>query len=579
MSKQPRPYQEAALKSLWAWLMHSTNLGNPLVVAPVAAGKSLLIGWFIKQVHEMYPRTRILVLTHVKELLVQNADELQGVYPECDYGFYCAGLGQKRLHNDVTFASIQSIAGKLANINRAPEIIIVDECHLISHKGTTQYRTFFDEVKQVNPNVKIIGFTGTPFRADTGRLEDGEGKLFDGIAYEIGMDYMIEEGFWAKPTTTPVDYKQNVSGVAMRGGDYVEKQLQEAVNTSEANDACAKELIAKGHGRKKWLIFTAGVEHAENVTAELVNNGISARFVHSKQDSKINDQNLADHKKGEFTALVNVAKLTTGYNDPEIDLLCFMRPTRSPVLYIQCIGRGVRVVYADGYDLATKQGRLDAIANSKKPDCLVVDFGGVIDELGAIDQVSIKKKYMPKEEGEGETRDAPVKICPSCAAMAASAQRFCYECGYQFFELSNKASESAVMSMDEPPEWREVIDWKFSTHHKGGDDKQPASLRVEYSTMQGRANEFICFEHHVFAGTNKYFAYEKARAWFKKHANPAYAIDNYTPESVFEAMEVSYNMPTHILVKRNGKYYNIIDTKYERQIEQAKKEDDFIIPF
>ena len=119
--KTLRPYQNAAEVSLFKYLFEKK--GNPLVVAPVAAGKSLMIANFIKKLHEYYPRTRIVMLTHVKELLQQNAAELIEQYEGVDMGFYCAGLNQKRLHNDVTFASIQSINNKLGNINRVPEIM------------------------------------------------------------------------------------------------------------------------------------------------------------------------------------------------------------------------------------------------------------------------------------------------------------------------------------------------------------------------------------------------------------------------------------------------------------------------
>ena len=312
--KTLRPYQAAAQKSLFKYLFENT--GNPLVVAPVGAGKSLMIAEDIKKLHEMYPRTRIVMLTHVKELLEQNAEELAEQYPFCDFGFYCAGLKQKRLHNDVTFASIQSVNKKIADFNRAPEIIIIDECHLISHKSNTQYRKFIEDVQSLNPNCRVIGYTGTPFRSDTGRLDAGKNKLFDDVAYEIGMDFMIDEGYWAKPFCPKIDTEMDVTGVKVQGGDYVAKDLQETVNTTEMNDACVTEMMQLGKGRNRWLIFTAGVQHAEDVTAELNRRGVEARCVHSDKDSMENDQTLKDHKAGKFKALVNVAKLTTGYNDP-----------------------------------------------------------------------------------------------------------------------------------------------------------------------------------------------------------------------------------------------------------------------
>ena len=142
--KTLRPYQESAVRSLFDWLF-STD-GNPLIVAPVGSGKSLMIAEFIKRVHDDYPRTKIIMLSHVKELLVQDAQEMMEQYPDADFGFYCAGLGEKKAHNDITFASIQSVWDKIDVFPAVPKIIIVDEAHLIPHNTLTRYRRFMDDV-------------------------------------------------------------------------------------------------------------------------------------------------------------------------------------------------------------------------------------------------------------------------------------------------------------------------------------------------------------------------------------------------------------------------------------------------
>lgn len=569
--KTPRIYQDAAIKGLWNWLF-TPNTGHPLVVAPVGAGKSLMIAEFIRQCHELYPRTRIVVLAHVKELLVQNAEELRGQYPNCDFGFYCAGLGHKRLHNDVTFASIQSVRGKIAEFNRPPEIVIIDECHLISHRAQTQYRMFINDVLAFNPNAKVIGFTGTPFRADTGRLDEGEGALFDGTAHEIGMDYMIDEGFWAKPVAPNLAYKMDVSGVATAKGDYIESQLQQKVNVAEVTDACVRELVQKGAGRSRWLIFTAGIQHAQEVTNALRAAGTSAECVYSGNSE--NDELLAQHKAGLFTALVNVAKLTTGYNDPAIDLLCFMRPTRSPVLYVQCMGRGVRPVYADGFDLNTKEGRLEAIAASNKPDCLVIDFGGVIEELGPIDQVSIRKTFTGEKEPASEKAEPITKICPACGEVCHASQRYCYKCSYCFIVLDTKASEKAVISTDEPPEWVDVISMGVVTHRKP--DSVP-TMKVIYATLRGQYYDFVCFEHYQFKGEKRYFAYERAVEWFNRFADWE-SQKMGVPQKIEDAVLLTYIQPSAILTKRNGKYWNVIDYRFDKK-EKEIEDEHWEIPF
>lgn len=572
--KTLRPYQDAAIKSLFKYLFENPGK-NPLVVAPVAAGKSLLIADFIRQMHVFYPRCRIVMLTHVKELLEQNAEELDAQYFGCDMGFYCAGLNQKRLHNDVTFASIQSIHNKIGDFNRPPEIIIIDECHLISHKESTTYRKFIDAAISLNPNCRVIGFTGTPFRADTGRLDEGEGKLFDDVCYEIGMDYMIEQGFWAKPVCPAVATKMNVSGIAMRGGDYVLSELEKAVNTHEMNDACVNELIDKGRDRKKWLIFTAGVQHAHDVAADIESTGIAVRVVTGDTPKAERDETISWFRQQHdfIKCLVNVAVLTTGFNVPDIDLLAFMRPTRSPVLYVQTVGRGVRPVYAPGYDLTMQQGRLDAIANSIKPDCMILDFGNVVGSLGPIDQVTIKKKYKGESDGTGE---AIMKICPSCGAECAAAQRYCYNCSYCFIELESKAADKAIVSRDIPPEWVDVLQVYHDRHNKEGG---VPSMKVAYFTMQGIMREWVCFEHHQFEpGDPKRFAWDKACEWHKLRFP-----DSPVPNSVEDALEINYPKPSRILIRPDGKYWRVLDYEFdntEQVIEEKIVEEEYFdIPF
>ncbi len=567
MQKTLRPYQQSAINSLFDFLYKKK--GHPLIVAPVGAGKSLLIAEFIRRVHADFPRTRIIMITHVKELLEQNAEELRGHYPDCDMGFYCAGLGQKRLHNDVTFASIQSVHNKIAAFNRCPELIVIDECHLLSHNDQTQYRKFIDSVMQINPNCRVIGFTGTPFRSDTGRLEEGEGALFTDIAYEISMRFMIEQGYWSKPTVPATAYKMDVSGVGKRGGDYISGQLEKAIDKSDVTEACVIELMKHAKDRNKVLVFTAGIEHCQHVMEKLRYFGEDAEMVIGDTEPEERKRVIADYKLGKFKYLVNVAVLTTGFNVPDIDCLCFMRPTRSPVLYIQTTGRGVRPVYSEGFDLSTQEGRLDAIANSIKKDCMIVDFGGVIDELGAIDTVDIRKKFSGVKEETDEKGEAILKRCPSCGIQCSAAQRYCYNCSYSFINeaLNVGASDGAVTTLDIPPEWVKVMSVSYSKHIKKDNPEATPTMCVAYGTMRGIIKEWVCFEHEGYAKG-------KASEWFKKRF-PHGDI----PNSIDFALSYKWPQPSDIEIKKEGKFWRITGCKFDGIKEVIKEIDYEEVPF
>lgn len=567
--KKPREYQDSAINAVFNYLF--TKSGNPIVVAPVSAGKSLMIAEIIRRLTDLFPHIKILVLTHDKNLIKQNLDELYGQMPFADVGIYCAGLKQRRLHHNITFASIQSIAKKANFFPRPPEIILIDEVHLVSHKDDTQYREFIKECKSRNLNMRVVGVTGTPFRSDTGRIDAGHNALFDDIAYEIEMGYMIDNGWWAKPVSPKTSFEYDTSAVPMRGPDFDEDILQEIVNTGENNRSAVNELIELGKDRKRWLVFTAGIQHAEDVTFELQSRGIDARCIHSGKPASENDAILEAHKRGEFLCLVNVAKLTTGYNDPKIDLICLMRPLRSPVLYVQIIGRGVRVVYADGYDLDTVQGRLDAIAASHKPNVLIVDFGGAVKALGPIDQISIKKLYEGEKENDGGG-EAITKICPDCGTECAASQRYCYNCSYCFIILDSKASDSAVVSADIEPEWVQVLDVYYDEHIKKG---SAPTLKVSYATMVGFVREWVCFEHHKFeVGDNRRHGWNMAVKWHNKRMP-----DTKPPNTIGDAIAMNYPKPSRILIKPKGKYWDILDYEWDGEKQQINEEDYFDIPF
>jgi len=563
--KTLRPYQAAALNSLWEYIKKVGK--HALVVAPVGAGKSLMIADFIRQCHQLFAGTRVIMVTHDKRLLEQNMAELREQYPGVNAGFYCAGLGEKRLHNDVTFASIQSIYKKAALLNRAPNVILIDEVHLVPHNTDTQYRKFIDDCLELNPKLKVVGFTGTPFRADSGHLCQGDDRLFDDICYDIPIGFLIDEGYLCRPTVPRVDTHLSTDGVGTSKGDYIPGQLAEAVNTNDNNRECVREIIQHGQSRHRWLVFTVNIEHCEDVVAEFKEQGVDAVAIHSKIPKAEAAKIIEDYKAGEIKCLVNVAMLTTGFNSPEIDLLAFMRPTRSPVLYIQTMGRGIRTVYANGYDLSTKEGRLSAIAASQKKDCLVLDFGHVIDELGPIDAIEVTKTHKRKEELDIELDEEPedtLKFCPKCQAAAQRPQRVCYECGYEFFEPPQLAAKAAanrqILSTDEA-EVQEVAVWdmhinKHRRRTKEGDPPATPVMRVTYETPLGNVNEWVCFEHTGVALT-------KAKAWHSAHM-PCLAF-SYPPTIDF-AIECHtngnrrnrYSMPKKIKVIKSGKYYNVV---------------------
>lgn len=179
---KPRDYQEYAINSVFKYF-EDGNVGNPVICMPTGTGKSLVSAEFIRRVCTQWPGQRVILLTHVKELIEQNYDKLMQIWSTAPAGIYSAGIGRKETMFNITYAGIQSIH-RVAHEFGHVDLIIVDECHLIPTKSNTMYRKFIDLLKRVNPHLKVIGLTATAWRVGTGMITDDNG-FFDDICCDM----------------------------------------------------------------------------------------------------------------------------------------------------------------------------------------------------------------------------------------------------------------------------------------------------------------------------------------------------------------------------------------------------------
>ena len=189
---QLRPYQHAAIEAIYGYF--AEHNGNPLIVLPTGTGKGFVIAAFVARAIADWADTRVLIVTHVRELIAQNYGEMLRLWPEAPAGIYSAGLNKRDLHAQILFAGIQSIHKRAYDIQRC-DLALIDEAHLIPRTSNTMYRRFLGDLATINPHLKVIGFTATPYRLDSGMLHEGEGALFTDIAYEAGVAEMIAQGY------------------------------------------------------------------------------------------------------------------------------------------------------------------------------------------------------------------------------------------------------------------------------------------------------------------------------------------------------------------------------------------------
>jgi DNA repair protein RadD len=432
-----RDYQQRAIDQLYAWFS-AGNAGNPCLVLPTGSGKSHIVAALCKDALQNWPETRVLMLTHVKELIEQNAQKMRQHWPGAPMGIYSAGIGKRDIGEPITFAGIQSVRTK-ADLLGHLDLVIIDECHLVNHKDEGGYRKLLADLKAINPALRVVGLTATPYRLGHGLITD-KPALFDALLEPVSIEELVFKGYLSTLRSKVTRARLDTSGVKKRGGEFIESELQAAVDTDDNNQRVVQEVIALAGDRKAWLVFCTGVQHAEHVAQVLREHGVAAECVTGETPKAERKRLLDDFKAGKLRALTNANVLTTGFDYPDIDLIAMLRPTMSASLYVQMAGRGMRV-------------------KSHTDHCLVLDFAGVVEMHGPIIAVQ-----PPKKGGDGDG-EAPVKVCDNCSELVHISARECPACGHPFPEPEEKKLKlrhDDIMGMEGKD--FEVTGWSWRRH-------------------------------------------------------------------------------------------------------------------
>jgi DNA repair protein RadD len=541
-----RPYQEEAIESVYAYFERKD--GNPLIVMPTGTGKSVVVAELLRRFFLEDPTARFLCLTHVKELIAQNHATLRRIWPQAPSGVHSAGLRSRDTESPILFAGIQSVCKRAKEIGER-HVVLVDEAHLIPREEGTRYHDFLAELRAINPDLKVIGLTATPYRLDSGLLHRGEGALFSDICFDLSIRDMIEQGWLSPLRSKATDVEIDVEGVATRGGDFVQAQLEARADAAGVTEAIAAEIVRRGRLRRGWLVFCAGVKHAKHMAAALADLGVTVGAVTQETKRQDRDALVEEFRAGRLRALVNVNVLTTGFDVPHVDLIAMCRPTQSPGLYVQMVGRGTRLAEA-------------------KRDALILDFAGNVRRHGPVDLVRPPKGSLGEETEDDE--DAPEledgglpRLCPKCQEWNPSSVSTCRCCGSELPtvraapKLSTKAEDVDILSADGKTleRWYEVGYVDYFRHVKR-DGSGPPSLRVQYwcGGMGQMVKEWVCLEHTGYPR-------RKAERWWRERM-PGSA----PPKTVDEALAIADSgqipAPSGVFVRFDGRYMEVLEHRF-----------------
>lgn len=526
-----RDYQKEAVDAVFDYF--ENNQGNALLDLPTGSGKSVIIAELCRRIFQ-YPNMRVLCLTHVMELIQQNYERLQQVWPGNGAGIYSAGVGRRDVFNRLIFCGIQSVYKK-ANLFAPVDLIIIDECHLLSPNREGMYQHFITELLQHNPKMRVLGLTATPFRTGDGLLT--EGNIFDEVVYSLPITTLIERGYLAPLISKGGIQEADMSKVKITAGEYNTKGMALAFDRDELTKAAVKEIVQYGQDRKKWLIFGSSIEHCYHIEAELKLHGITTGVITGKTDKEERAHTLKRYQYGDIKCLINLNVLTVGFDAPQTDLIALLRATKSTGLYIQILGRGMRIA-------------------PNKDNCLILDYGGNIERFGPVDKICITPKVQRDGTVRSEVSVQPTKLCPECRHDSHVKSTTCAVCGYQWpLELNHdsQASSAAILSIDIPEQKIEVKDIFFYRHKKAG---KPDSMKVTYIPMgnlEKPLSEWVPFESFR----------KKAIPWWDEMAG------TIPPLTTDEALERTNEIekPEFVYFKKEGKYNHVTRRTKKRRDE------------
>jgi len=403
---KPRDYQEPIIESI---INHCKVSNDPAFVDISVGGGKTAIYAFVAD-HVASKGGKVMVLARQGELVEQNSNFAWKA------GFknsiYSASLKQKSKRYPIVYASEGTVAraigerGELAN--HKLDLLMIDECHQINYEDPDcQYMKVIKHFTRLNPKLRIIGGTGSPIRGKKYIVGDFWNKRL----YELSTQKLVEWGWLVPPIFGfPEDevegYDFSSIAVDKDNNSFSDAELDEIVlKDPTKTHEIIREIVAKTKDRLGVLIFCSTKKHCKEAVQALPKGsyGIVSDDTPFKERNKI----YKASRKGEIKYLVNVGVLATGYNNPRIDTVCYLRPLDSLTLLIQTMGRGFRIPEdEDDFD---------------KANCLVLDYGDVFSRLGELYENPILEEGL-KQSAKKKQDIVP---CPKCGGDNSPMARRC----------------------------------------------------------------------------------------------------------------------------------------------------------
>lgn len=338
-----RPYQAEAIEAVFNdWQTYK----SVMVVAATGAGKTQVMLGITDRLINEWPNARVCILAHRAELISQPKERVKDFFPHLVKKVgVVMGQAHKDDHRQIIIATVQTLGNK--NGRRIKELLrygqidllIIDEAHHTLPKGV--YGNVINALRERNPNLRLLGVTATPERADKKDMT----ATFEKESANVGVRQLIEAGWLCNPTiigvTTPID----LSGVPVVGSgatrDYNTQKLVPAVETEDVFKIVIDTHLDKCNPRPT-IMFLPSVDGSYLLAELLRAKGVKAIGLDGTTPAAERAEIIEGFKTGVYTCIVNCAVLVEGFDAPMTECVHIVRPTKSDSFYLQIIGRALR---------------------------------------------------------------------------------------------------------------------------------------------------------------------------------------------------------------------------------------------
>ncbi len=359
-----RSYQQEAINTM---IEQFEKQNKQLCVLPTGSGKTVIFSRLIGEL-----RLKTLIIAHTRELIDQVISTMRRECPELITEKYSS---RKRINSDVLVCTIQSAIkkGTLDALNKSGfDFLVIDECHRSAAEG---YKRVILELGFHKK--KMLGVTATPFRTDKKSIYD----IFGLATYSIPLINMIQDGHLVDLIGYRVKTKISIKSIRKAGGDFISSKLSPVINVKNRNELIVREYLNLCPVEKA-IAFCCSVKHAIDLKQSFLEQGIPCEAVYGDMSRSLRAKTFERFKHGDLKVLTNCNLLTEGFDEPSVTSLLMARPTCSKALYIQMIGRGLRLFPG-------------------KENCKIIEFtDSDFDVCQLEDLVNSTQKKIPIKEGE-----------------------------------------------------------------------------------------------------------------------------------------------------------------------------------